>query len=164
MNEKKPPENDSLIHPRRIQVFLVGDILGFAIFVIGIKPELFGLNHSPVIGYLQVMVYLVGLGLVVLSSLSVEYLLRPNGRPLTIREDIGARVAATGYVLAAVSSAADLIGLGSQPLAKTPSFGVLQSVGLLLGVAIIMIGVFLYYPVRKRRPRKLEYKVLTTPQ
>lgn len=160
MDEKKKSENSNLVHPRRIQVFLVGDILGFAIFVIGIKPELFGLNRSPVIGYLQVMVYLVGLGLVVLSSLSVEYLLRPNGRPLTIREDIGARVAATGYVLAAVSSAADLIGLGSQPLSKTPSFGVLQSIGLLLGVAIIMVGIFLYYPVRKRKLRKIEPAVI----
>ena len=50
MDEKKKSENSNLVHPRRIQVFLVGDILGFAIFVIGIKPELFGLNRSPVIG------------------------------------------------------------------------------------------------------------------
>ena len=53
---------------------------------------------------------------------------------------------ATGYVLAVCSSAADLIGLGSHPLPGPPYFGVLQSVGLIAGILIILIGLILYYP------------------
>lgn len=144
---------DKLIprHPRRIQFFLFLDVLGLFLFLLGIHPGLFGLDRSYVIGYLQALVFLSGLGLVVLSSIAIETLLRPPGRPWTIREDIGARLAATGYVFAVVSSAADLIGLGTQPLPQAPHFGVLQSIGLLLGMLIVMVGMILYYPGRGSR-------------
>lgn len=135
-------------HPRRIQFFLFLDFLGAFIFLLGIQPGLFGLDRSRVIGYLQVVVFLSGFGLVVLSSFAMETLLRPAGRPWTIREDIGARLAATGYVLAAVACSADLIGLGTQPLPGAPHLGVLQSFGLILGVFVVVIGLFLYHPGR----------------
>jgi hypothetical protein len=135
-------------HPRRIHLFLVLDLLGALIFLLGIQPGLFGLDRSHVVGYLQVTVFLFGLGLVVLSSFAIETLMRPAGCSWTIREDIGARMAATGYVFAAVASAADLIGLGTQPLPGSPHLGILQSVGLFLGVFVVVIGLFLYHPGR----------------
>jgi hypothetical protein len=144
------PKNFIQKHPRRVQFFLILDFFGLFLFLLGIQPGLFGLDRSHVIGYVQAIVFLSGLGLVVVSSIATETLLRPSGQPWTIREDIGARLAATGFVFAAVSSAADLIGLGTQPLPKAPHFGVLQSLGLLLGVLIILVGLILYYPGRQK--------------
>jgi hypothetical protein len=140
------PRNPVQKHPRRIQFFLVLDFIGLFIFLLGIQPGLFGLDRSHVIGYVQAIVFLSGLGLVVASSIAAETLLRPTGQAWTIREDIGARLAATGFVFAAVASAADLIGLGTQPLPQAPHFGVLQSIGLLFGVLIVLVGLILYHP------------------
>ena len=80
----------------------------------------------------------------------------PVDRQLTILEDIGGRLAVTGYVFAVVSSAADIIGLGSHPLPGPPYFGILQSIGLFLGVLIIDVGLFLYFPLRRKADRKPE--------
>jgi hypothetical protein len=139
-------------HPRRIHFFLGLNFLGAFLFLLGIRPGLFGLDRSHVVGYLQVIVFLSGLGLVVLSSFAVETMLRPAGRSWTIREDIGARLAATGFVFAAVASSADLIGLGTQPLPGSPHLGLLQSIGLFLGVFIVVVGLFLYHPSRNGHP------------
>jgi len=143
--------NNRSLHPRWLVIFLVLDFAGLGIFLLGLQPWIFGLDRSPVVGYLQVMVYLFGLGVVVVASFALEYLFRPSGQALTIREDVGARVSATGYVLAAVSCTADLIGLGSHPLPGSPHLGVLQSTGLILGTTMIIVGLAMYHP---RRPKK----------
>ncbi|MBN1438303.1 MAG: hypothetical protein JW929_02750 [Anaerolineales bacterium] len=134
------------LHPRWMLLFVVLDFLGLALFLLGLQPYLFGLDRSPVIGYLQVVVFLFGLGCVVIASFSIEKLLRPAGQSLTIREDVGARLSATGYVLVAVSSTADLIGLGSHPLPGSPHLGTLQSIGLVVGTATIIAGLMMYHP------------------
>ena len=138
-------------HPRWLVIFLILDFIGLVLFLLGLQPWLFGLDRSPVIGYLQVVVFLLGLGLVVLASFALEYLFRPPDQPLTIREDVGGRLSATGYVLVAVSSTADLIGLGSHPLPGSPHLGLLQSIGLLIGTAMIIVGLAMYHP-RKPTP------------
>jgi uncharacterized membrane protein YeiB len=145
--------NNHSLHPRWMTVFLTLDFSGLFLFLLGFQPWIFGLDRSPVIGYLQVVVYLSGLGLVVVSSFALEYLLRPPGQVLTIREDVGARLAATGYILVAVACTADLIGLGSHPLPGSPHLGLLQSAGLMVGIAMILIGLAMYHP-RKPKPVK----------
>jgi len=145
--------NNHSLHPRWMAVFLVLDIFGLFLFLLGFQPWIFGLDRSPVIGYLQVVVYLSGLGLVVVSSFALEYLMRPPDQVLTIREDVGARLSATGYVLVAVACTADLIGLGSHPLPGSPHLGLLQSIGLILGLATILLGLAMYHP-RKPKPVK----------
>ena len=144
------PTAASSPHPRWIQFFFLLDLLGFFLFLLGLRPGLFGLGRSHVIGYIKITIFLLGLGLVVISSYAIEHLEHPSGQLLSIREDIGARLMATGYVLAVCSSAADLIGLGSHPLPGPPYFGVLQSVGLVTGILIILLGVILYYPYGNR--------------
>jgi uncharacterized membrane protein YeiB len=145
--------NNHSLHPRWMAVFLALDIFGLFLFLLGFQPWIFGLDRSPVIGYLQVVVYLSGLGLVVVSSFALEYLMRPPDQSLTIREDVGARLSATGYVLVAVSCTADLIGLGSHPLPGSPHLGLLQSTGLILGLATILLGLAMYHP---RRPKAVK--------
>ena len=140
----------NLRHPRWLMIFLLVDLLGLFLFLLGFQPGLFGLDRSPVVGYLQVVVFLFGLGLVSIGTYSIESLLRPPGQILTIREDIGVRLSATGYVLFAVSSTADLIGLGSHPLPGAPHLGALQSTGLLISTGVIILGFIMYYPIQPR--------------
>ncbi len=144
--------NPPTMRPRWLTFFLVLDFIGLGLFLLGMQPWIFGLDRSPVIGYLQVVVFLFGLGFVVLSSFAIEKLFRPPNQPVTIREDVGARLAATGYVLVAVSCTADLIGLGSHPLPGSPHLGTLQSIGLLFGAAMIVVGLAMYHP-RTAKPR-----------
>lgn len=103
-------------------------------------------------GYLQAIVFLIGLGLIVICTYAIQSLLRPSGQPLTIHEDIGIRLSATGYVLFAVSTTADLIGLGSHPLPGAPYVGTLQSIGLLISTAIILLGFIMYHPRKAKLP------------
>jgi drug/metabolite transporter (DMT)-like permease len=144
--------NSRFPHPRWRILFLVLDFAGLAVFLLGLQPWIFGLDRSPVVGYLQVVVFLVGLACVVLSTYAIEKLQRPPEQPVTIREDVGARLAATGYVLVVVSGTADLIGLGSHPLPGSPHLGTLQSIGLIIGTVMIVLGFAMYYP-RKNKPR-----------
>ena len=37
-------------------------LIGFLLFLLGAKPQIFGLDRSPVIGFVQIAVFLVGLG------------------------------------------------------------------------------------------------------
>jgi hypothetical protein len=140
-----------LRRPRWFLLFLLIDFAGLFLFLMGFQPGLFGLDRSPVMGYLQAIVFLIGLALIVVCTYALQTLLRPSGQLLTIREDIGVRLSATGYVLFAVSTTADLIGLGSHPLPGAPYLGVLQSTGLLISTAVILIGFVLYHP-RKIKP------------
>ncbi len=134
---------------RRLVFF---DIVGLILFLLGFNPATFGLDRSRVIGYVQAIVFLFGLGVIVLISYVVATLKRRSGDSLSLVQDIGGRLMATGYVLAAFSSVADLIGLGSEPLPRPPNFGVLQSSGLLVGVLLTLIGLLMLYPRRRPAP------------
>ena len=141
---------NGLHHPRWLGLFLLIDFVGLFLFLLGFQPGLFGLDRSPVMGYLQAIVFLIGLGLVVVSTYSIESLLRPAGQLVSIREDIGGRLSATGYVLFAVSATADLIGLGSHPLPGSPYLGVLQSTGLLISTGVVILGLIMYHPWKSK--------------
>ena len=51
-----------LLYPRRrIEFALLGTFVGFLLVVLGAKPEFFGLDRSPVIGFIQTATFLIGL-------------------------------------------------------------------------------------------------------
>jgi hypothetical protein len=118
---------------------------GLVVFLIGSMPEAFGLDRSPVFGFVQISVFLVGLaficmgGYITLASLW-------GTRMRTIRADVGQRLVATGYVVAVVSGMADIFGLGSHAFPMVPYFGPFQAVGVVLGVLIIGVGFILLIP------------------
>lgn len=122
-------------------------VVGFITFLIGTSPELFGLDRSPVIGFVQITVFLIGLAIICIGGY-ISLLSMWNGRPRTISADIGLRLIATGYVMAVASGMADVFGFGSQPWPLIPSFGRWQSRGVLIGEAIIAIGFLLMLPPR----------------
>lgn len=124
-------------------------LIGLFIFIIGIEPDLIGMDRSPVVGFVQVGVWLTGLALLLVGAYATVRVVR-NARPNSLRADIGLRLIATGYVVAAAASLADFIGLGAQHLPNV-SFGPIQVIGLAVGVLISLLGVLLYWPRRERR-------------
>lgn len=129
----------------RTRLGLLLTFVGFIVFIVGAYPAIFGLDRSPVIGFLQIAVFLVGLAFICLGG---YFSLTPlwNGSQFTILADIGLRLVATGYVIAFASGMADIIGFGTQPLPGIPYFGAWQESGVLLGQAVIGLGFLLLIP------------------
>ena len=52
----------------RARTGLIVTLIGFLIFLLGARPSLFGLDRSPVIGFVQIAVFLVGLAIICLGG------------------------------------------------------------------------------------------------
>ncbi len=132
----------------RLILGLVLLILGLVIFILGADPGLFGLDRSPVVGFLQIAVFLVGLAMICLGGyLTLNTLWAGNEKG--IAADIGYRMVSTGYVIAATSGMADVFGFGSQPFPAIPYFGTWQGGGVIVGEIAIIIGFLLLIPRTK---------------
>lgn len=130
---------------------LVLSCVGLLIFVLGAEPGLFGLDRSPVTGFVQIAVFSVGLALIATGGYASLASLWQN-RELTIAADIGMRLISTGYVIAVVSGMADVFGFGSEAFPRIPSFGIWQARGVLFGQMIIAVGFLLLIPWKKKPP------------
>ncbi len=130
---------------RNTRIGLIITVIGFIIFLMGASPELFGLDRSPVIGFVQITVFLIGLAVICMGGY-IGLTSLWNGRARTIAADIGLRLVATGYVIAVASGMADVFGFGSQPWPQIPFFGCWQTRGIVLGEIVIAIGFLLLLP------------------
>lgn len=129
----------------RIRLGLLVTILGFVIYLLGVDPGIFGLDRSPVTGFLQIATFLIGLAFMCIGGyIGLNALW--NGAPKTIAADIGLRLVATGYVVAVATSMADIFGFGSQKLPNIPYFGPWQAVGFMISEAVIALGFILLIP------------------
>lgn len=135
----------------RIRLGLILLVLGLVVFALGADPAIFGMDRSSVTGFIQITVFLIGLGLICIGGYVVVNVLW-NGEQKSIIADIGIRIVATGYVIAVSSALADIFGLGSHPFPNIPSFGGVQVVGVILGQATIILGFILFSP-SYRRPK-----------
>jgi len=120
-------------------------LIGFLTFLLGARPSLFGLDRSPVIGFVQIFVFLSGLALVCLGGY-YNFAQQWVDSEKSIAADIGLRFVATGYVIAATAGMADVFGFGAQPWPQIPVFSNLQAIGVMLGEASIALGFFLMFP------------------
>jgi hypothetical protein len=134
---------------RRARNGLFTTLAGLLIFLIGARPGLFGIDRSPIIGFVQIAVFLVGLAIICLGGYISLTALWGN-RPTSIAADIGLRLIATGYVIAVFSGMADIFGFGSHPLPELPFFGPLQARGVELGQLLIAIGFLMLIPYQRR--------------
>jgi len=132
----------------RVRFALIMTVLGFFVFVIGTKPEWFKLDRSPVVGFVQIAVFLIGLAIISIGGyLGLSALWGGNER--TIVADIGQRLIATGYVIVVFSGMADVFGMGSQALPDVPYFGPVQALGVAIGEGVIVIGFLMLIPYHK---------------
>jgi hypothetical protein len=137
-----------MINQIRLRMGLILTLMGLFVFILGAVPDVFGLNRSPLIGFIQLAVLLIGLALICLGGyLSMAALW--NGNEVSIGADFGLRLIATGYVIAVATAFADLLGFGTQPMPEIPCFGPWQERGVLLSELVIMIGFLLLIPWRK---------------
>lgn len=129
----------------RLRAGLVTSLIGLAIFTIGAKPAWFGWDRSPVVGFVQIAVFLIGLGVICFGGfLGLLALWKIRSR--SIVADIGLRVVSTGYVISVFAGMADVTGMGSQPLPGIPYFGPWQATGVVIGEVVIAIGFLMLIP------------------
>lgn len=129
------------------------------IFLIGARPSLFGLDRSPVIGFVQIAVFLIGLAIICLGGYIALMALWKNRQP-SIAADIGLRLVSTGYVIAVFSGMADVFGAGSHPLPGVPYFGPWQARGVEFGQAIIALASYCLSHTDAPTPTNLQRKAL----
>jgi hypothetical protein len=146
MNDTRPRNHSGRL---RIRVGLSIVILGLVIFVFGANPALFNADRSPVTGFVQIAVFLIGLALICLGGYTALNALW-NGNQKTILGDIGLRLVSTGYVISVASGMADVFGFGSQTAPAIPYFGPVQAIGVMIGVAVIFVGFLLLIPFPSR--------------
>lgn len=158
-NEQKlPPEilaydssqTDLSYAKNRIWIGLALAFIGYLIFLLGARPSLFGLDRSPVVGFVQISVFLLGLAIISLGGYMTLKAHWPEGKK-TIAADIGSRLISTGYVICVFTGMADIFGLGSHPLPNV-FFGPLQAQGLALGIATIAVGFLLMIRFKRTSP------------
>lgn len=139
---------------RRARKGLILTLIGFMIFLFGARPGMFGLDRSPIIGFIQILVFLVGLAIICVGGyISLTSLWREQAT--SIAADIGLRLVATGYVIAVFAAMADIFGFGSHPLPGLPFFGPYQAIGVVIGQIVIALGFFLLLPFGQRRTHGL---------
>jgi hypothetical protein len=129
----------------RIRAGLIMTLFGLIIFLAGARPGMFHLDRSPVVGFVQIAVFLVGLAVICLGGYTSLMAFWKNG-DRTIAADIGTRLVTTGYVIAVFSGMADVFGFGTQMWPKVPFFGRWQAAGVQIGEVVIAIGFLLLFP------------------
>jgi hypothetical protein len=138
----------------RVRFSLICVAIGLLIFVIGAKPNWFGWNRVDVVGFVQIVIFLVGLGLICIGGfIGISALWGKEQR--SILADFGSRLIGTGYVITVFAGLADVFGMGAQTLPDTPFFGPLQASGVLIGQIMIALGFLMFIPYRfsaKRTP------------
>jgi hypothetical protein len=123
--------------------------IGFLIFLLGVRPATFGLDRSPVIGFVQIAVFLVGLAIMSLGgilSLNAVW----NGNQRSIIADVGYRLVLTGYVVTVLSGLADVFGIGTHRFPAVPYFGFMQAVGVILGQITMILGFLMMIPFQRK--------------
>lgn len=143
---KKSKKRLIIIPRRRIQFGLIISVGGFLVFLVGVKPETFMLDRSPVLGFIQIAVMLVGLAIICVGGyISISGLWK--GQRPSIAAELGVRIISTGYIIAVFSGFADIFGLGSHPYPEfIPYFGEWQARGVQIAEAFIALGMLMMLP------------------
>ncbi|MEW6028852.1 MAG: hypothetical protein ACOYZ8_18415 [Chloroflexota bacterium] len=144
----EPSPTQGLPSRARARFGMIVTLVGFFIFLVGAKPGWLGLDRTPVVGFVQIAVFLFGLGLICIGGyFGLAALWR--GRARSIVADIGVRLVATGYVISVFTGMADIFGMGTQSLPRVPYFGPWQAVGVVAGQVVIAVGFLMFIPFTK---------------
>ena len=135
----------------RIRLGLGATVFGFIIYLLGAEPGLYGLDRSPVVGFVQIATFLVGLGIICLGGY-ISLVALWNGGQKSIASDIGLRLVGTGYVISVACGMADIFGFGSNNYPTIPVFGIYQQIGVMIGEVVIAVGLLLLIPYKPPVP------------
>ncbi len=144
--DTKGIRNNHKSFKRRLNISLAFSLGGFFIFLLGADPGVFGLDRSPLIGFVQTATFSTGLALLCLGGFISLKICQRSDQSQSLAQDIGIRLVATGYLVALISGMADVFGFGTQAWPAPPYFGPTQAVGVVIGELIIAIGFLLYMP------------------
>jgi hypothetical protein len=166
-NPLQPASEEPVTQPlqqskRRTRLGFILTAVGLALFLLGARPSVYGLDRSPVIGFVQIAVFLVGIAIICIGAFITMQALRV-GRPYSLLFQIGMRFVQTGYVIALFTGLADVLGLGSHPLPK-PFFGPLQSIGVQIGEFVIGVGILMMFPFDRIFPGRMKASVNLPPE
>jgi hypothetical protein len=128
-----------------VRVGLTATLVGLFVFLVGAKPAWFGWDRSPVVGFVQIAVFLIGLAIICLGGYT-GLLALWKGQQRSIAADIGTRLVSTGFVVSVFAGMADVFGMGSHLRPAVPYFGPWQAAGVLAGEIAIAIGFLLLIP------------------
>jgi hypothetical protein len=134
----------------RLKIGFFIAMVGLVTYFIGADPGLLGLDRSPIIGLIQILVFMIGLAILCIGG-QMCFTAIWNGYVKTIPFDIGIRLVWTGYVFTAASAFADIFGFGSHLYPNIPYFGNLQATGVVIGELVIAFGFLLMIPFRQRQ-------------
>ncbi|MEP0806791.1 MAG: hypothetical protein HRF47_15025 [Chloroflexota bacterium] len=137
--------SDSRISYLRIRFSLVMIFFGFFVFTVGAKPGWYGWDRSPVVGFIQISVFLIGLAMICIGGYTGLIALWGK-EPRSIVADIGMRLVGTGFVISVFTGMADVFGMGSHLSPMRPYFGPWQSGGVVIGQVVIAIGFLMMIP------------------
>ena len=138
---------------RRIRIGLFLTLVGFLIFLIGARPDVFGLDISPVIGFVQIAVFVVGLAFIAIGGY-ISLMALWKDQQISIAADIGQRLVATGYVVAGFAGMADVFGFGSHVFPMVPYFGIWQQFGVIMGEVLMAVGFLMMIPFGSTQPKE----------
>jgi hypothetical protein len=155
----KSSEPITIFSPR-VQTGLILSVIGFFLFALGARPSFFGEDRSPVIGFVQIAVFELGLGLICLGGYIALKTLSKNQKA-SIPYEFGVRFIATGLAISIFCGLADLIGIGSHRLPLL-YFGPLQSLGLLLGQGLSALGLMMLIPFSNSSQNDKSQRSLST--
>jgi len=131
---------------RFAQVGVAVGALGIVLALMGLFPGLTGVQPTFGIGIVQVLLLLSGYGLLLLGGLIYAKSMFYLGQNATLWQQIGTRLALTGWIFAALSGLADLFNFGSHSRSATSDifFGQLQALGLIASFGVSAFGILLY--------------------
>lgn len=120
-------------------------LTGFLVFLIGARPDAFGVDRSPVIGFVQIAVFIVGLAIIAIGGY-ISIMALWKDQHINIAADLGQRMVATGFVVAVFAGMADIFGFGSHVFPGLPYFGEWQALGVIFGQALLAVGFLMMLP------------------
>ncbi len=120
--------------------------LGAVLALMGMFPGVSGLDATPGIGVLQIVMILSGFTLLISGALLYVQGAFYPGVKHNLTQQIAVRLSATGLLFAGIAGMGDLLGFGSHPplITDGPFLGYWQALGLIGGFLVASLGVVLF--------------------
>jgi hypothetical protein len=129
-------------------------LIGLFVLIVGLRPDLFGLDRGLYIGFTQIIMILFGIAFLTIGANSTFNAFWACTNK-TLLADVGARTIMTGYVICAFTALADAFGFGTNPPPEV-ILGTLQSRGVVIGLFVILVGLLMKVRWQTDRQAPLE--------